>query len=346
MIQLEQAVYHRSDTGPALLRGKSPGFSEDWCGEAAQIAVDFGARPAGVSCPLTVFALPLGSRHVAVVRVAERAGHAAQLAFHFLTVERRVYEHSLGDPFQLSEHVPPLWEADAALPPLTLPGPLPTPTVAQVREVLRRVKASALREGEDPDTPSLERTVANSESPALLGGAQVLVDGGRLVFRRPQGDLRLIAGLWSLLPVGTRARRWPASFAFGNALGFDVLAVARVDADEYEGYLTEDQAADYPQGRYELALQLAAEAGSQAELTAVLSRHDSGEVLRRTLLLLAAMIAIVLGGRALAPLVVPPTAADTEQRAQAAVAAAMAAGADPLGALGLYYYGKSRWGRR
>src|SRR5205809_3050867 len=101
-------------------------------------------------------------------------------------------------------------------------------SVYQVQTVLRRVKASALREGEDPEAPDFERTVENSESPALLGGAQVLVDGGRLAFERPQGDLRLAAGLWLLLPEMTRCRLWPTSFAFGPELEFDLLVTPRV----------------------------------------------------------------------------------------------------------------------
>src|SRR5207253_190209 len=119
-----------------------------------------------------------------------------------------------------------------------------------------------------------------------LGGAQVLVDGGRLVFEREAGDLGLLAALWTLLPDSTRCKLWPASFAFSNRLEFDVLAVPGFDPAEYEGYTNEEQAADYPPGSYELALQLAAEAGDQYELDRVFARRNSGEVLRRALALL------------------------------------------------------------
>src|SRR5207253_9482251 len=107
----------------------------------------------------------------------------------------------------------------------------------------RRVKASALREDDEPEAPDFERTVENSESPALLGGVQVLVDGGRLVFARPKGDLALVESLWTLLPDRTRGKLWPASFAFSNELGFDVIVVPRVDESQFEGYTTEEQAA-------------------------------------------------------------------------------------------------------
>ena len=56
---------------------------------------------------------------------------------------------------------------------LTLPEAAFSPrTLGQVQSVLRRIKAAALREGEDPEAPDFERTMENSESPALLGGAK------------------------------------------------------------------------------------------------------------------------------------------------------------------------------
>ncbi len=341
----EQALWHRPDRQPPQLLGRSPGFPDIWLGEAEQMIRDFGERPPGMACPLAVFARPLGRGQVAVVRVADVPERGDVLAFHFLVVERAAYERFVGDPFELAELLPPSWEA-GPLPVRTLSaGAVPVRTVEQVRTVLKRVKLAALREDEDPEAPDFRRTVVNSESPALLGGTQVLMDGGRLVFERPAGDLALVAGLWTLLPDGVRGRLWPASFAFSNELDFDVLAVPRLDPEEYEGYTTEEQAADYPQGSYELAVQMAAESGDQAELERVLARRGSGEVLRRTALLLAAFLLIVLGGRLFSPPEGIAPAHD-ERREQAALAAGIAAAADPWTALGLYYYGKVRWGGR
>ena len=111
-----------------------------------------------------------------------------------------------------------------SLPTLMIPEEAFSPrTVAQVQGVLKRVKSAALKEGEDPESPDFERTPENSESPALLGGAQILVDGGRLIFERSDGDLPLAAGLWLLLPEATRVRLWPTSFAFSAELEFDLL---------------------------------------------------------------------------------------------------------------------------
>lgn len=270
-----------------------------------------------------------------------RRAPSGTLGFHFLVVPRADYERFLGDPFQLAERLPPVWQADVGFAPQTLPRePLPARTVAQVQQVLRRVKASALREDEDPEAPDFERTIENSESPALLGGVQVLVDGGKLVFTRHEGDLTLLAGLWLLLPARMRARIWPASFAFSNRLDFDAVAVPNYDRDDYPGFTTEEQAADYPQGSYELALQLAAEADDQRELDRVFQRRNSNEALRLALTLLVAVSLIVIGARYFDPFAVAPA----PPREQAAVAAGMVAAGDPWTVLGLRLYGKTRWG--
>jgi hypothetical protein len=152
--------------------------------------------------------------------------------------------------------------------------PLPVRTVAEVQEVLQR-----------------------SDGPTLLGGTQALVDGGRLVFERSTPDTDLLRRFWKLLPASTRCRLWPASFAFGNALGFHVLVVPRIHPDEwdttYAGYLREEQAGDYPEGRYELDLQTAAEAGDQRELNALFLRRSGAQTVRLALYIL--VVAIGLG---------------------------------------------------
>src|SRR5206468_3132483 len=135
------------------------------------------------------------------------------------------------------------WSAAGPLESLTLPAePLPPRTVADVRAVLQRVKAHALPEGEESLTEEQahQRAVAQAESPALLGGVQILIDGGKVVFERPGPDNGLMRGLWTLLPGSTRARLWPASFAFGNALGFDALVVPTAAGEQYAGYANED----------------------------------------------------------------------------------------------------------
>jgi hypothetical protein len=66
----------------------------------------------------------------------------------------------------------------------------------------------------------------------------------------------------------------------------------RIETGTCDGYLTEEQAGDYPQGRYELNLQIAAEAGDQAQLDALFARRNSNETLRLALILLVVFLAL------------------------------------------------------
>jgi hypothetical protein len=303
-----------------------------------------------MACPLTVFALPITNKHVAVVRVMDEKPEAFAsglrlmgLHFHFLVVERKAYETWIRDPFMLAEKFPPAWDAKDSLPALELPeGAFKARTVEQVQGVLKRIKAAALREGEDPEAPDFQRTVENSESPALLGGAQILVDGGRLVFERPEGDLRMVSGLWLLLPEMTRCRLWPTSFAFSQELEFDVLVAPRLDDLVLESYTTEDQASGYPDGTYELALQHAAESGSQKDLDTVFARRDSRQTIRLALLLLILVSAIVLLSRWL-DFGTPDPPPLTVHQQQAAAATGIVAVGDPWSALGMIVHGKEVW---
>ena len=347
-ITLEQALYHRPDRQAPALTARSPGFQDAWRPDAEALVYGFGDRPGLTRCPLAVFAKPIGARHVAIVRVADHnaGGGPTGLRFHFLIVERKIYEAWICDPFILADKLEPTWDAQDSLPKMLIPEEAFAPrAVGQVQTVLKRVKASALKEGEDPEAPDFERTAENSESPALLGGAQILVDGGRLAFERPAPDQRLASGLWLLLPEMTRCRLWPASFAFSDALDFDLLVAPRLDDLDLESYTTEEQAGEYPEGTYELALQHAAESGNQRDLDEVFTRRDSNQTLRIALLLLAFVSVVLLVstwleiGVAPKPHPRPPTV----QEQQAAAAAGIIAVGDPWTALGMLVHGKTVW---
>ena len=90
----------------------------------------------------------------------------------------------------------------------------------------------------------------------------------------------MFRGLWQLLPERTRFELWPATLAFSNELGFHAVALPAAPEPWPVGYLTADQARDYPEGRYELALQIAAEAGNQPDLDRLLARRSSRDTLR------------------------------------------------------------------
>lgn len=333
-IVIEQALFRREHEQLPELMARSPGFADAWLPDATRLIEGFGQRSGGITCPMAVFAHLLDADHVAIVRVADQAAGPSgwpALAFHMLAVLRSEYQSCLADPFDAAQRAVVEWTARGELPALSWPAqPPPLRTIGQVQAVLRRIKAGALREDEDPDA-HVEPTIDNAESPALLGGAQVLVDGGKLVFVRKNPDPALVQGLWTLLPDSLRAKIWPASFAFANDLGFDAVVVARLGEENWEGYTTEEQAADYPAGSYELALQTAAEAGNQADLNAVFLRRTSHETLRLAWHIMIVMAIIVIGSQLF--LSGPPPRCVFGPERRAALAAGVVAIGDPWTAL-------------
>jgi hypothetical protein len=202
---------------------------------------------------------------VAVVQAAEQA--SGGLAFRLLVLPRKSYAGWIGNPFAVADRYPPDWQTAGSLETLEWPEePLPRRLAEATQHILK-----------------------HGDSPTLLGGVQALVDGGRMVYERPAPAPELVRDLWALLPHTTRNDIWPASFAFSNALDFHVLVVPQAGARDYAGYLTEEQAGDYPQGRYELDLQIAAEAGDQEELDRLFYRRSSSATLRLALVLVAVM---------------------------------------------------------
>jgi hypothetical protein len=282
-IVIEQAIYGNPEPGGFRFLARSSGFREEWLPWAEKLCAGFGDRPAGIACPGCVFAQPFGPRHVAIVQASDLgsddANRPGALGFHLLVLSHHDYTDLTGDPFLLAERFPPSWSARGDLSSLAWPGEPPAPrTVAQVQAALQ-----------------------NGDSPTLLGGTQALIDSGRLVFERPAPATDLLRRLWLLLPVSSRVHIWPASFAFGNALGFDVLVVPRADPEEYADYVREEQAGDYPEGHYELALQIAAEAGDQRELNALFGRRSSKQTLRLALVLLVVMAVLAIVMNLLTP---------------------------------------------
>lgn len=287
---IEQAIYRRVGTAEPELLAKSPGFAPEWRAMVQRILIAFGARPVGIACPSAVFAQPLGRGHVMVVHVADldAPGMAERpVGLHVVVLPRDMYTQFWHDPFLIAERVVPDWRAQGDLPSLTWPAePLPVRTVEQVREVLQRIKGPPLSEEELGEEQIEQHRVENSLGPALLGGVQALVDGGQLVFHRPAPDTELVKALWMLLPNSSRGEIWPASFAFSNELRFDILVVPRFNVEDYQGYTTEDLAADYPEGHYEYNLQKGAEAGDQHELNILFERRSLKQTWRIGILLL------------------------------------------------------------
>ena len=80
---------------------------------------------------------------------------------------REAYERGLGDPFAVSDQLPPPWQERGTLPVLTC-SPLPQRRVEQLQKVLQ-----------------------TGPSPTLLGSAQALIDSGHVVFESARPPIRI-----------------------------------------------------------------------------------------------------------------------------------------------------------
>lgn len=252
-------------------RGRSADFDLGWLPEVERLGRGFGVPTPGQTFPPALFAQPFGPRQAAVVQVAPVSGGG--LGFRLLVISRRVYTRLIADPFRVAEKFPPNWDQSGPLPTLEWPNePPPRRTVEQLQHVLQ-----------------------TGGSPTLLGAAQALVDGGRVVFERPAPAYQLVRDIWQLLPMSAQVELWPTTFAFSNDLRFDILVVPKVEGLKTSRYLTEEQALDYPEQRYEFNLQYAIEHGDQREIDSLLTRRSSKQMLRLALLILFGGVVVYLG---------------------------------------------------
>jgi hypothetical protein len=259
-LSISQLLLHRDGLAPKIVAmSRSIEFAVEE--ELLRMAVKFGERPAGLTFGEALFAKPVNAKWVAVVRVQDRPD--GTLAFHTLLVPTELYTF-VGDPFFLADQFPPTYDARGSLPELVGNSDWQPPR-RDVKELLERLKAG--------------------DSALLLGTTQALLDGAHVAITRPTADPDLVRTVWLFLPDRVRNELWPATFAFSSELNFDLAIVPK----EQPGFLSEEQAKDYPEGRYELNLQVAIENGNQTELDRLLARKSSKEVLR-----LAAIMLIIV----------------------------------------------------
>ena len=299
---IEQALYGSDGAHGYRFLARSPGFRDDYLPEAERLCTNFGERPAGVSCPHCLFVQPFAEHFVAVVQAADRGtdseGRPGTLGFHLLLLPRALYADLHADPFHIAAHLPPPWDARGDLPTLTWTAPPPPPRTVALLQTVLNVPHSA----------------------TLLGGAQALLGGAGLVFERSSPDPQIVQSIWALLPAAERVRLWPSTFRFGHADEFDLVVVPPKCGPENPRFITEEKAGDYPEGRYELALQVAVESGNQADLDALLTRRSRRQIFVLTLALLFAIVSVLLVPALLtfissepSPTTVPATTAPAEQ---------------------------------
>lgn len=238
---------------------KSDEFSVSWEEQAVRLVEGFGPRPEGVAVPAAVATLPFGKKHVAVVQFADQP---VGLMFRVLVLNRKLYE-AISDPFAVSDTLPPNWSARGPLPPLTwTPDPPPARTVAEVAEILHH------------------------DGPLLLGSTQALIDGMRVVLQRPVPEDSALRRVWKLLPYSVRNELAVATFTFGLDARFNLSVTPNPPAPLPFGTIGEENCRDLPEGRYELALQIAAESDNQAEVNRLFTRRSSKDTLKVALALL------------------------------------------------------------
>jgi hypothetical protein len=139
----------------------------------------------------------------------------------------------------------------------------------------------------------LKELLRSGDGPLWLGATQATIDGAKMAIVRPAPAPEIVRAVWNLLPTSNRNDFTFASFAFSAELNFDLAVYPATPPGRF---LTEDKCRDYPEGRYELALQSAIESGDQAELDRLLARRSSQDVLRMALfvVLLALVVAFFL----------------------------------------------------
>jgi hypothetical protein len=268
----EQATAAVMGTSPLRWLAASPGFAEEWKGLLEPRCLAQSPRPESARGQEAIIVLSLPPQLVAIGRVIEIGESIGVVGFHWLVLHQSEYRAMGGDPFALADACPASWDSRGALPLAALPSPATRRTAEEVCRVLQR-----------------------EDGPMLLGAVQAIVDGGRLAWVREQPAPDLLRALWALLPWSTRAELRPASFAVAEGSRFDVVVVPRAATGQFDKcYLSEEQADNYPEGRYELGVQQAAEAGDEASLDALFARRSRRETWRLGLWIAGAMVVLVM----------------------------------------------------
>lgn len=230
----------------------SPGFDESLTADVERIAIEIGEPPAE-SMTVTW----LNRSWVAIVSTRGTSSR-------FLVLNRKLYE-AIPSPFAIVDRFPPEYVRGGPRPDLEWPP-----------EPLPRRKAA-----------DLEAVLKHGDSPFLLGASQALVDSGRIALVRDLPDEKTIRDLWALLPDSIRRQTTFATFAGSTAFAPSIVVLRSLPEGGIAGYLTEDQARDYPESRYERELQVAIEHGDQKSLDKLLARRSSSETLRLALWMVA-----------------------------------------------------------
>ena len=263
---LEQAVYRGPRPGQYKLLGLSPGFQEAFQSEPLRLCDGFGERPAGVACP----GVCSRNRWGRSTSRSYRSRTSRTASWGFTSWSSRVAYRGLGgDPFfspvgsrrpgTKQDRCPLDWSDEA----------IPARAMEHVCRILQR-----------------------DDGPNLLGGSQGRWTAAGSCSSACSGD-GFAPRPWALLPTSTRSELWPASFAFGNALGFHTLVTPRAEGPEFEGYLTDEQAGDYPKAATSWPCSLPPRRATSRELERLFARRSRAETFRLGVMILAASVLLL-----------------------------------------------------
>jgi hypothetical protein len=207
-ILLEQLVYGSFpfwDHGYDVL-ARSPGCRADWVADVLAACRQFGEAPAGVTPAPALFSLRLPSGPRAIVGVgpqgADDRGRPGALAFHALLVEPRDYRRAGSDPFAFSGALRREWSAGTSL-----------------DSVFWTIEAPA----QGPSTDPQARRIVE------------ILSKGRRVALESAGPIDALAReVWPGLPESIRRSASVATWAFGNANRFDLVALPRLAGIELD----------------------------------------------------------------------------------------------------------------
>jgi hypothetical protein len=207
-ILLEQLVYGSFpfwDRGYDVL-ARSPSCRADWVADVLAACRRFGEAPAGVTPSSALFALPLPSGPWAVVGVEPQGvddrGRPGALAFHALLIEPRDYRKAGSNPFAFAGALRRDWSAETTL-------------------------DAAFWTVEDLSTPPPTDLRARRSAEALSKGRRVALESAIPIDR-------LAREVWSSLPDSIRRKASVATWAFGNANRFDLVALPRMAGVELD----------------------------------------------------------------------------------------------------------------
>jgi len=213
-IRYEQAVYGSFpfwSRGYAMLAA-SPGCLPEWRDAMRGACQRFGERPAGVDRFRSRFTLPLSRSAWMIVQVDSSGrddhGRPGALVFHALFVSSWSHRRAGGAPWAFAPAFRTDWTAadqDAILPQGSFKPARPETATTE------------------PLDPRVEPIV------------EALSRRRRVVVQTPSPADELFQAVWRQLPGSTRRRTSIATWAFGNANPFDLLAAPRLGALRLDG---------------------------------------------------------------------------------------------------------------